>query len=300
MYLCYIDESGTPEVPGVSSHFVLAGVAIPIYHWRDADREVGDVLSRFGLAEAELHTGWMIHGYREQSRINGFEAMAPPERRAAVGRERAAYLLRLQKAGQTKTLRQTKKTYRHTDAYIHLTRDERLAVVRLVADRIGQWGFARLFAECIDKLHFDPLKTGRAVGIQAFEQVIMRYEQFLARVDPHIEGQKQLSLVIHDNNESVARKHTQLMRDFHRFGAPYVNLNHIVETPLFVDSGLTRMIQIADLCAFALRRFFENGETDLMHRVFPRADRIGRQVVGIRHFTGHDCGCEVCMAHRGY
>jgi hypothetical protein len=298
MYLCYIDESGTPEVPGVSSHFVLAGISIPIYHWRDADREVSGVLSRFGLAESELHTGWMLHSYREQSRIPGFEAMAYPERRAAVGRERAAYLLQLQRTRQSKTLRQIKKTYRHTEAYVHLTRDERLNVVRQVADRVGRWGFARLFAECIDKLHFDPAATGRAVEVQAFEQVITRYERFLANVDPQVPGQKQLSLVIHDNNESVARKHTALMRDFHRFGAPYVNLDHIVETPLFVDSSLTRMIQIADLCAYALRRYVENRETDLLNRVFPRADRnAAGHTVGVRHYTLQPCGCQICQTH---
>jgi hypothetical protein len=33
MYLCYIDESGTPESSGNTSHFVLAGISIPIWHW---------------------------------------------------------------------------------------------------------------------------------------------------------------------------------------------------------------------------------------------------------------------------
>jgi hypothetical protein len=106
MYLCYIDESGTPEIPGVSSHFVLAGVSIPIWQWRVADREVTDVLARFGLAEAELHTGWMAHSYREQANIPNFERLDWVSRRAAVNRERTAYLLRLQSSGRAKTLRQ--------------------------------------------------------------------------------------------------------------------------------------------------------------------------------------------------
>lgn len=299
MYLCYIDESGTPEVPGVSSHFVLAGVAIPIWQWRVADREMTDVLVRYGLASAELHTGWMMHSYREQSRIPGFEHMDYAARRAAVNSGRTAYLLQLQKSGQTRTLRQTKKTYRHTAAYTHLTRNERREVVRAVADKIGGWGFARLFAECIDKIHFDETLTGRSVEVQAFEQVITRFERYCSNVDPRIPGQRQLSLVIHDNNESVAKKHTALMREFHRVGTPYGTLNHIVETPLFVDSSLTRMIQITDLCAYALRRYLENGETDLLHRVFPRADRAGpaQTVVGVRHYTTHGCRCEICQAH---
>ena len=40
MYLYYTDESGTSDIPGNTSHFVLAGVSIPIWHWRDADGEV--------------------------------------------------------------------------------------------------------------------------------------------------------------------------------------------------------------------------------------------------------------------
>jgi hypothetical protein len=276
----------------------LAGIAIPVYHWRDTDREVGDILSRFGLAEAEIHTGWMLHAYREQSRIPNFEGLMWPERRAAVGRERAAYLLQLQRTrGAAKTLRQTKKSYRHTEAYIHLTRRERANVVQQVADQVGRWGFARLFAECINKLHFDPNRTGRSVEVQAFEQVVTRYEHFLARIDPHIEGQRQVSLVIHDHNESVAKKHTALMRNFHKFGTPYANLSHIVETPLFVDSSLTRMIQIADLCAYALRRYHENVEIDLLNRVFPRADRVGGRAVGVRHYTQQPCTCMVCQTH---
>ena len=45
MYLCYLDESGTTGASmGDTSHFVLAGLSIPIWHWRDADREVSRVL----------------------------------------------------------------------------------------------------------------------------------------------------------------------------------------------------------------------------------------------------------------
>jgi hypothetical protein len=97
-----------------------------------------------------------------------------------------------------------------------------MEVVQKVADKIGGWGFARLFAECIDKLHFDSSRTGKSVDVQAFEQVITRFERFLFNVDPRVSGQKLLSLVVHDNNESVARKHTALMREFHRVGLPTV------------------------------------------------------------------------------
>jgi hypothetical protein len=298
MYLCYIDESGTPEIPGVSSHFVLAGVSIPVWHWNGADRDISAILARYALADAELHTGWMLHSYREQDQIPNFANLDYIARRAEVSRKRAAYLLHLQRSGKPSTLRKTKKNYRHTAAYTHLSRSERLDCIHEVADCIGGWGFARLFAECIDKLHFDSARAGRSVEVQGFEQVITRFERYLQNIDQQAQGQRLLSLLVHDNNQSVAKKHTDLMRQFHRSGTPYGDLNHIIETPLFVDSSLTRMIQISDLCAYALRRYCENGNTDLFHRIFPRADKLGAMVVGVRHYTSHICACEICQAHR--
>jgi len=73
----------------------------------------------------------------------------------------------------------------------------------------------------------------------------------------------------------------------------------IIETPLFVDSRLTGMIQMADVCAYATRRFFEYNETDLFNRICHRFDRIpAGSVVGIRHYTGvFNCKCRVCLDH---
>lgn len=40
MYFCYIDESGTPEIPGTSSHYVLCGISIPIERWKKCDSQI--------------------------------------------------------------------------------------------------------------------------------------------------------------------------------------------------------------------------------------------------------------------
>ncbi|MFZ5453628.1 MAG: DUF3800 domain-containing protein [Thermodesulfobacteriota bacterium] len=89
------------------------------------------------------------------------------------------------------------------------------------------------------------------------------------------------------------------MREFHRHGTPWLmRINQIIETPLFVDSQLTSMIQIADLCSYAIRRYVENNESEFFDDIFARADKIRRIVVGVRHFTGPDCKCKICTAHR--
>ena len=295
MHLCYIDESGTPDIPGNTSHYVLAGISLPIWQWRSADRQIASILDRYGLSGAELHTAWILRSYVEQAHIPRFSQLTSDHRRAAVQRERNRELLRLQKTPNKRAYRQQKKTFSHTKSYIHLTRDERRRLIRDVADCISQWGFARLFAECVDKLHFDPALSAQTVDEQAFEQVVSRFETYLGNTE--VPSQRNYGLLVHDNNHSVAQRHTALMRRFHREGTPWTSIERIIETPLFVDSSLTRLVQVADLCSYALRRYLENGETELFHRIFDRADRSGSVVVGVRHFTRQPCGCEICIRH---
>jgi hypothetical protein len=296
MHICYLDESGTPEVPGTSSHFVLTGLSVPIEFWRTADDAIGGVLVKYGLQDAELHTAWLLRPYIEQRQITDFSNLAWDDRRREVGRKRIAELLRLQKIGG-KVYNRTRKQFKHTNPYIHLTHDERQQVARDVADTIAGWSTSFLFAECIDKLHFDPVQTKTSIVEQAFEQVISRFQRYLGGMASVVDKSQNFGLLVHDNNETVAKKHTALMRKFHSSGTNYTRISNIIETPLFVDSSLTRMVQMADLCSYALRRFVENGETDLFQRVLKRAHVVNDRAVGVRHFAGLSCQCRICEAH---
>ena len=126
----------------------------------------------------------------------------------------------------------------------------------------------------------------------------MAFEQVLSRSQAYLASQNDLGILVSDNNSKVAPRLTELSRKYHKTGTLYRDIPNIVETPLFVDSALTSMIQIADLCAFGLRRFIENQETFLWDRVEGLADRLGARCVGVRHYTGRrPCGCRVCLAH---
>lgn len=266
MYLCYIDESGTSSIPGNTSHYVLAGLSIPIWDWKQSDRSINELRQKHSLSEAEIHTAWMLRKYLEQDRIPGFEAMSYQKRHVAVEQKRNAELLRLQRSNNTKHYRQTKKSYSKTADYIHLTYDERVAFIAEIATCVSGWGSARLFAECIDKIHFGAGKRRKSVDEQAFEQVVSRFEQFLENSGDGSE--KRYGLLIHDNNQTVAARHTELMQRFHVAGTLWTKVENIMETPLFVDSALTSMVQIADLCSYAIRRYLENGESKLFDMVF--------------------------------
>jgi hypothetical protein len=128
----------------------------------------------------------------------------------------------------------------------------------------------------------------------AFEQVATRFHHYL--VDTAQPGA--VGLLVQDNNDTAATHLTGLMRRFHEQGTAFSFIERIVETPLFVDSELTAMVPLADLCSYAVRRFFENSETDLLDRIYPRFDRAHGKLVGLRHYTAKQpCSCRVCVDH---
>ena len=295
VYFCYIDEYGTPLIPGNTSHYVLAGICIPINFWKLCDKHIYNIKRKYGLEDSEIHTGWIMRKYLEQSKIPGFDELSYPQRRHEVDMIRNKELLRLQKGRNHPLYRQTLKTYKQTNDYIHLTLAERIQFIKEIADQIGKWTFARIFSECIDKIHYDPVKMVQSIDEEAFEQVVSRLEQYLQIVSKSHHDQELFGALIHDNNETVSKKLTKLMKQFLYHGTLWTRIEKTIETPLFVNSELTSLVQVADLCSYSLRRFHENGETDLVDRIKSRFDKKGGKFVGVRHFTNSKCHCFICQ-----
>jgi len=84
MYLCYIDESGTSDIPGNTSHFILAGLSVPIWHWKDCDREIEAIKRNYSLKNLEIHVAWLLRPYLEQTRIADFKSLNYMQRRFEV------------------------------------------------------------------------------------------------------------------------------------------------------------------------------------------------------------------------
>lgn len=278
-------------MPGNTSHYVLVGFAIPVDQWKSCDQQIEAVKSKYKLEGEEIHTAWILRNYLAQSKIKDIESLSHQQRRSQVRAYRTSELLRLQRKSNKKQYYLTKKLYLKTNSYIHLTLQERRAFIKDIADLVSKWSFTRLFAECIDKIHFDPDRSTQSIEEQAFEQVVSRFEQYLQILSKNKDFNH--GILIHDNNQTVAKKLTILMKKFHENGTLWTKLKHIIETPLFVNSELTGMVQIADLCSYALRRYLENGEDELFDLVFMRADRKDERVVGIRHFSKLQCSCKM-------
>jgi len=290
VYILYVDESGVEDGGGGTDHFVLLGLAIRADRWKEHDRDLEAIKGEFRLEGIEIHTAWMARRYVAQEKVDGLPLLDSGGRVAAARKERAAHAGVLGIQGAPEKLKAYRRYCRATEPYLHLLRSERLSCLDRLASQIGQWEDARIFAEAVAKADFVN-RRGLTLYETAFEQVLTRFQSFLER--RHATG-----IVVHDNNEKVAARLTHMAREFHRFGTFWKKIHNIVETPLFVDSGLTAMIQMADLAAYALRRKIENGEEELWGKFEQRVDRTRGKLVGLRHFTGaRRCSCCICRAH---
>jgi len=288
MYICYLDESGTTDESSSSTHFILLGFAIPASAWKKKDVEISAAKRKYDLENVEVHTGWMLRHYPEQKHIQDFEAMDRSSRKKTVMGIRAMNLGRPRPNNKQKELL---KNYRKTLPYVHLTYDERKEFVKSLMSLVGDWEDCRLFGEAHDK----KCSSGDKAFEMAFEQIVTRFNRYLSQ------AAGTMGLIVQDHNETICRKLTAKMRDFHQRGTLWAKIDNIVETPLFVDSQLTSMVQIADLCAYATRRFFEKGEAELFDLIYERFDRHKRKLVGLRHYTGiQNCLCRVCRDHGRY
>ncbi len=235
----------------------------------------------------------MARRFSEQTRIADFERLPEAQRRAAVLAERRIDMNRAA-ARSRKAATDLSKTHRKTDAYVHLTYEERMTFLKAVADAIGSWSECTLFADAQMKSASRPNTKSEEIFDFAFEQVVTRFNTFLDKT----EG-KQFGLVVQDRNETAASRLTYLLRRFNQRGSNWSHqVARLVETPLFVDSELTSMVQLADVCSYATRRFFEKNETDLFDRIYPSFHRSYGKVVGLRHYTSRSsCACRVCQDH---
>lgn len=250
---------------------------IPAEHWKSLDTALENTKDKFGLREIQIHTAWMCRRYAEQGSISDFSSLSLDQRKIQALQEIRRRAGAIGVSGNRGKEKKYRKEARLIEPYTHLTREERIACLEELSQQLASWTDVRIFADAISKADF--VNAQISPYEMAFEQVLARFQAFLSF--KHGKG-----IMVHDKNETVAPRLTRLARQFHSNGTLYRQIPDIVETPLFVDSSMTSMIQMADLCAYALRRLLENSETRFWDIIEPRVDRIGSKSVGIRHYTG--------------
>ncbi|MCJ1887396.1 DUF3800 domain-containing protein [Pseudomonas sp. LA21] len=131
----------------------------------------------------------------------------------------------------------------------------------------------RLFAAVIEKSAFvgaDPVE-------HAFEKLSMRFDLFLRRLyTKHSDAQRGIMLF---DKSSTERRIQTLAREFKHSGHSQGQTKNYAEVPVFLDSKASRLIQLADLVAFAIFRKFEFGDDQFYDVIKDNFDSDG----GIQH-----------------
>ena len=132
----------------------------------------------------------------------------------------------------------------------------------------------RLFAAVLEKAKF----SGQDVVQVAFEQVSSRFDQFLGRL--HKRNDTQRGLILFDKCATERRLQT-LAREFKSTGHTYGVTRNFADVPVFVDSEATRLIQLADLVAYAMFRHFEHDDSKCFNLISHCFDSEGGVVHGL-------------------
>jgi hypothetical protein len=113
----------------------------------------------------------------------------------------------------------------------------------------GQRSAIRLFGVAVDKAHVAP----RDPVEMAFEEICNRFNLFLARSNNRESqsGNSQRGLVTMDEMRQEQPLQS-IARHFRVNGTRWGALRNMAEVPVFVDSRASRLVQLADLIAYAL------------------------------------------------
>lgn len=176
-----------------------------------------------------------------------------------------------------------------------IPKDDRLQAYREIMNLVGSSSLVRLFGAAIHKAAISPADPMEF----AFEQICNRFDKFLGRL--HRAQNTQRGLIILDES-SYETSMQGLARDFRTHGHRWGQLYNLADVPFFVDSKATRLIQLADLIAHAVRRYFEKGEASLFDLISHRFDAEGGVLHGLVHYTppGAVCNCYACRQRRVY
>lgn len=130
------------------------------------------------------------------------------------------------------------------------------------------------FAVAVDKQAVSPRDPVEV----AFEQLCSRFDHFLMRC--HKAGDTQRGIIIFD--KSTRETNIQrLATDFRTIGHSFGQVRNLAEVPVFIDSRASRLVQLADLIAYAVFRHVERADNRFIDIFRHRFDQHGGVMHGL-------------------
>ena len=131
----------------------------------------------------------------------------------------------------------------------------------------------KLFASVTSKAK----ASGKDILEHSFTQLASRFDHFLARQYRKYNN-PQRGIIILDKS-STELQIQRMARAFKFEGHAWGRLRNMAEVPLFIDSKASKLMQLADLVAFAIKRHFANKDSELYKIIENSFDHEG----GVRH-----------------
>jgi Protein of unknown function (DUF3800) len=267
VYLLYLDESGTHAGAPV---FVLAGLAIHEndvwYLQRALHRQVAAVLRPHSLDP----TSFEVHANELRARDADLQARPTHGKRKA---KPASPWLVIPEADRRSLL---------TNA---------LRAVTAYRPQNARLPF-RAFGAVVQATYANKEE-------RAYELVLNKFDEMLGRLYHENGGERQRGLVLHDVRQKE-EKGIQAWTSLWRERAGNVGkINNIVDVPVFLDSRASRVIQAADLVAYALWRYYSKSEERFIKPMWHLFDNDRGQMHGLIHVTPQfaraECNCTPCL-----
>lgn len=150
-----------------------------------------------------------------------------------------------------------------------------------------------LFAVAIDR----PFLRGVDAVERAFEDITSRFDLFLKR--KHASGDTQRGLLILDRNRQEKRLQI-LLNTYRKDGGRFGRLVNFSDVPFFTDSTSSRLVQLADLIAWATYRRYQRKDTRFFDHIVGRFDSESGKIRGLAHLTlnHRECFCPACFSRR--
>lgn len=175
-----------------------------------------------------------------------------------------------------------------------MSKTEAQGVIKAVLKVLAQsYDSARAFACAVHKASFpdaDPIEL-------AFEDLCSRFDQYLARLRGAGDRQRGLIILDESAHETTLQR---LARQFRTLGTQWGEIRYLAEIPLFVDSGVSRVLQVADHVAYAVFRRFNAKDTQYFDIIASKFDAAGGVVHGLAHKQKVEpsCMCPACLSRR--
>lgn len=175
----------------------------------------------------------------------------------------------------------------------HLPSEKREQLLLDICGLIGKQKFPN-FVSFATAVHISALSSEREALEKAVEDLTSRFNIFMKRLYSKDLPGKGLLII----DQAHQERYRELIAEYQK-GSRYGRLGNIVDIPYFAGAHDTRLLQLADACAYSVFRNYERHDNKYFDKIFPSFDKVTPRggPDGLKHFINEDCSCVACRWH---